>query len=407
MSVVARDGHIITVAPAADTLAPVNARVIEGAGKTLLPGLWDAHFHFIQDSLGVVALAHGITTARDLGNYPDSLPLRIARIERGELLGPRIVPLLLIDGPGPYRAQLGVLATDLKSGLKQVHRAKAEGYIGIKLYGSLDPKLVAPLAAEAHSLGLRVQGHIPATMRALDAVRAGYDEITHLNFTMMQAMPQLVVDRSNTSQRFLGIARYGGDVDWHTPTLSAFLDEMRDRHIAIDTTIAGYEAMYICDAGKLSAGLTPWAGVLPPDLERVSTPRTCQALPDATLDQMRAAFVKQEELISELHRRSVPIVAGTDGDMIRLVRDVELFHDSGFTPAEAIASATIVPARLSRLDGESGSIAQGKLADLILVDGDPGKRLDDLRKVDFVMRDDRLMRGDDLRSAAGFLGRPH
>jgi imidazolonepropionase-like amidohydrolase len=122
---------------------------------------------------------------------------------------------------------------------------------------------------------------------------------------------------------------------------------------------------------------------------------------------MRAAFGKQLELISELHKRGVPIVAGTDMSLVDLVRDIELFHQPGFTPAEAIAAATIVPARLSRLDGESGSIAQGKLADLILVDGDPGARLGDLRNIDYVMRDGRLMQGDDLRSAAGFSGHPH
>src|SRR3546814_17635022 len=84
------------------------------------------------------------------------------------------------------------------------------GYIGIKLYGSLAPKLVAPLAAEAHRLGLRVQGHLPKGMRPLDAVRAGYDEITHLNFTFLQALPQSVVDDSSSMQRFRSAERRVG-----------------------------------------------------------------------------------------------------------------------------------------------------------------------------------------------------
>jgi len=399
--------HIVSIGPAATVSAPTNALVISGSGKTLLPGLWDAHFHYTRNAYGPQALAQGITSVRDIGNIPEDLSLRMNLLEKGDLLGPRVVPLLLIDGPGPTTAQLGVKASSLEEGLAQVRRAHAMGYFGIKLYGSVDSKLISPLAAEAHRLGMRVQGHVPAGVRPLDAIREGYDEINHLNFVVMQAMPQEVVDKDNTLTRFYGPARYGGAVNWQSPELSAFLDELAARHTAVDTTISGYENIYICTPGKRVGGVAAWGTALPVWLERTSRTRKCEANPGATLEQMRAAFEKQIELICELHKRGVTILAGTDSTPINLVRDMELFHRAGLTIPEAIASATIAPARTVGMDGRSGSIANGKDADLLLVDGDPSTTLGDLRNVEMVMRGGRLMKGDDLRATAGFTGRPH
>ena len=87
----------------------------------------------------------------------------------------------------------------------------------------MNPAWIAPAAAEAHKLGLHVHGHVPAGMRPLDAVRAGYDEVTHINFILMQAMPQDVVDKSNTAARLEGPAKYGKDVDLDAPA-------MKDNH---------------------------------------------------------------------------------------------------------------------------------------------------------------------------------
>jgi imidazolonepropionase-like amidohydrolase len=102
----------------------------------------------------------------------------------------------------------------------------------------------------------------------------------------------------------------------------------------------------------------------------------------------------------------VPIVAGTDGSGIEIVRELEIYQEAGFTPAEAIATATIAPARLVGAEKTTGSIAVGKRSDLFLVEGDPSTRLGDLRQTRVVMMGDRLMDADALRAAAGFSGRP-
>jgi imidazolonepropionase-like amidohydrolase len=110
--------------------------------------------------------------------------------------------------------------------------------------------------------------------------------------------------------------------------------------------------------------------------------------------------------VTKLRRSGVPIVAGTDGFGMELVRELELYVKGGLTPAEALATATIAPARNVKVDKRTGSIAVGKEADLLLVDGDPEKNVGDLRHVDQVMSDGVLMDGDALRKEAGFSGRP-
>jgi len=238
-------------------------------------------------------------------------------------------------------------------------------------------------------------------MRPLDAIEAGYDEITHFNFIIMQAMPQTVVDQSNGQQRISGPARYAGEIDLGRPPITTLVDAMQAKGIASDTTIAGFEEMWICVPGKTAAAEAPWADRLPPVEARKAVHTACDPVPGTTRAQSEASFAKFVELIGIMHRRGIPIVAGTDDMELDLDRDIELFHQAGFTPAEAIAAATIVPARLSGLADQTGSIAVGKRADLVLVEGDPGQRLGDLRNVSWVMRDGRLMSAKALRELVG------
>ena len=127
---------------------------------------------------------------------------------------------------------------------------------------------------------------------------------------------------------------------------------------------------------------------------------------DLTRADYRRSFAKLSELVGALHRAGVTIVAGTDGSGLELVRELELYVAAGFTPSEALASATIATARLVGADSRTGSIAVGKNADLVLVDGDPSQTIGDLRHTRVVMMDGKLMDADALRAAGGFAGRP-
>ncbi len=110
--------------------------------------------------------------------------------------------------------------------------------------------------------------------------------------------------------------------------------------------------------------------------------------------------------LGRMHRAGVPIVAGTDGSGVEIVHELEIYVQAGFTPAEALAAATIMPARLVGQDAETGSVKVGKVADLALIEGNPSVSLDVLRQTRLVMLNGKLLNADELRSAAGFAGRP-
>jgi hypothetical protein len=243
-------------------------------------------------------------------------------------------------------------------------------------------------------------------MRPLDAVRAGYDEITHINMVMMQAMPDDVVAKSNTAARLVGTGKYAADVDLHSKAMTDYMDELARRHVAIDPTLVTFENSYVPDAGTLPPAVEPYAETLPAQFERgflsTSTPPT----PEVSRDRMRASFAKLVALVGELAKRHVTILAGTDEVGFELIRELELYVQAGMTPAEALATATINPATEFHMADRTGSLAKGKLAELALVDGDPSKNIGDLRQVELVMRDGRVMDAGALRAAIGISGLP-
>jgi imidazolonepropionase-like amidohydrolase len=406
-TVVVDKGRIVAVGPAASTRAPAGARLIDGKGKTLVPGLWDAHMHFGDDSTGPLLLAQGITSARDPGNVTALTMARRERRAKGDLLSPRVYASTLIDGKGPNTAQVADVATSQEEAIARVRAAKANGMTGVKFYGTFNPAWLPAAAAEAHRLGLHVHGHIPAGMRTVDAIEAGYDEVTHIYFMMMQAMPDSVVANSNGIQRFQGPGRYAKDVDLQGEAIRKLIETMVRHKTVADPTLVVAEGLFVPENGDLSPAYAPFVGTLPPATERSFRQGGFAVPAGVTRADWRASYRKLAGLVGAMHEAGVPIVAGTDGSGLELVRELELYvSDAGFTPAEALASATIVPARLVDADTDTGSIAVGKAADLVLVEGDPSKRIGDLRHTIWVMMDGKLMDADELRAAGGFAGKP-
>lgn len=406
-TVVVDKGRIVAVGPSAGVRVPAGAQVIDGRGKTLVPGLWDAHMHFYNDDSGPMLLSLGITSARDPGNVTALTLARRERREKGDLLSPRVYASTLIDGKGPNTAQVAEVATSQAEAIAAVRRAKANGMTGVKFYGTFNPAWLPAAAAEAHKLGLHVSGHVPAGMRTLDAIEAGYDEVTHIYFMMMQAMPDEVVAVSNGIQRFQGPGRYAKDVDLNGQAIRTLIATMARKKTVADPTLVVAESLFVPENGDLSPAYAPFVGTLPPATERSFRQGGFAVPAGLTRADWRASYRKLAGLVGAMHKAGVPVVAGTDGSGMELVRELELYvKDAGFTPAEALAAATIVPARLVGADETTGSIAVGKAADLVLVDGDPSQRIGDLRHTQVVMMDGKLMDADELRAAGGFAGRP-
>jgi imidazolonepropionase-like amidohydrolase len=406
-NVVVSGGRIAAVGPSASVAIPAGARVIDGTGKTLTPGLWDAHMHVGSDLQGVMLLSMGETSARDPGADVEPTLARNARIAKGALLFPKVYSSVLIDGKGPLQAQGGVTVSSAAEAVAAVRMANEKGFTGVKFYGSMKPDWLRAGINEAKRLNLHVHGHVPATMRPLDAIEAGYDEITHINMMMMQAMPDSVVNVSNGIARFEGPGTYAKDVDVDAEPLRTLVATMAARHIIADLTLGAFESLYVPENGDLSPSYAPFVGTMPPATERGFRLGGFQPPAGVTRADYRASWAKMMQLARKLREAGVQIVAGTDGNGLELVRELELYVDAGFTSAQALQAATISPARLVGAGATTGSIAVGKEADLVLVDGDPERRMGDMRKTLWVMSDGALMNADELRAVAGFTGRPH
>jgi len=405
-AVLISNGKVAAVGAAGSIKAPAGAVVVDGRGKTLLPGLWDSHQHVGDDWNLLQNLATGMTNYRSPGSMIDEALSIYKRRAAGDLLAPDGKISVIVDRKDPLAAQGALTVSSAAETIAAVDKIKAAGLWGVKFYTSMNPAWIAPGAAEAHKLGLHVHGHVPAGMRPLDAVRAGYDEVTHINFIMMQAMPQDVVDKANTAARLEGPAKYGKDVDLDSPAMKAFYAELSKRGTIIDPTLTVWEPLMTSDGTAMSPEYAPFAEVAPPSVVRGWKIPGYPLFGGLTRDDFRKSFDKMVGLVGRLHQAGVRIVAGTDGYGLELVRELELYQQAGLTNAESLQTATIVPARMTGMDGRVGSIAPGKTADIILVDGDVSKDLTNLRHVRTVFLDGYRLDGAALRQASGLSGMP-
>jgi len=405
-AVLVANGRVAEVGVAGSIKAPAGATVIDGRGKTLLPGLWDSHQHVGDDWNLLQNVATGMTNYRSPGSSIDDAHSIYKRRAAGDLLAPDGKISVIVDRKDPLAAQGALTVTSEAETIAAVDKIKAAGQWGVKFYTSMNPAWIAPGATEAHKLGLHVHGHVPAGMRPLDAVRAGYDEVTHINFIIMQAMPQDVVDKANTAARIEGPAKYGKDVDLDSPAMKAFYAELSKRGTIVDPTISVWEPQLTSDGTAIPPEYAPYADVAPPSVVRGWKIPGYPLFGGLTRQDFRKSFDKMVGLVGKLHQAGVQIVAGTDGYGLELVRELELYEQAGLTNAEALQTATIIPARMTGMDSRVGSIANGKTADVILVDGDVSKDLGNLRHVNTVFLDGYRLDAQQLREASGLSGMP-
>jgi imidazolonepropionase-like amidohydrolase len=405
-TVIVDKGLITAVGPAASTKVPAGAQIFDGTGKTLVPGLWDVHMHVGNDFTGVQELSMGVTSVRDPGNDDVQTIDRRNRAAAGELLFPNVYASSLIDGKGTFTAQVANAVGSQEEAVAAVRAAKDKGMVGVKFYGTLDKDWLPAAIAEAKKLRLHVHGHVPVGMRPLDAIKAGYDEVTHVNWVMMQAMPDSVIGVSNGIARFEGPGRFAKDVDLDGPEMTAMIEAMAKGKIYSDPTMIAFESLYYPENGELSPSYAPFVGTMPPTTERGFRQGGFAVPKDLTRADYRASWAKMVGMIGKMHKAGVPIIAGTDGSGLEIIHELEIYGQAGMTPAEALATATIVPARMLKVDGKTGSIKVGKVADLVLVEGDPEKNIGDLRQTRTVVLGGKLLDADALRTAAGFSGRP-
>lgn len=393
--------RIVSVEPERGQVPGANAQVIDGSGKTLLPGLWDMHQHLFPD-LALFDIAAGITTARDLGNSIDELSKLRNHIEQGEQIGPRIIAAGIIDGPGPFEGPVKVLAATPEEARQRVNRYADLGYSQIKIYSSVKPDLVPVIIDQAHKRGLRVSGHVPSGMIADQFVRDGADEIQHMNFIMLNFMPD--VTETRTPARFTEPGKRSASLDLTSPQVSQFITLLKQHHTVIDPTMAIWEATYTDRPGKIPMIDAYMFDRLPLQVQRsVKTAGQALPVPDTATDQLyRASYINFTHMLKKLYDNGITIVAGTDqGSGYALHRELEIYNQSGLAAAKVLSLATLTAAQVMKRDNELGSIAPGKLADMILVNGDPAVNISDIRKIDTVIKGGTVMYPKELYPAIG------
>lgn len=386
-TIVVQGERIIAAGPRSEIAIPTGAKVVDAGGKFILPGLWDMHSHFYQAELGPSYLAAGITTARDVGNDIEfGTSLRDAA-KQGRGLGPRLLLAGYIEGKNDYHSfdvQVGTPAEARAA----VQRYKNAGFEQIKIRDNVKLDILKVITEEAHRLGMTVVGHVPKGMNALQAVEAGMDQISHLNFAMSAFFPKEPRDDMQIS------------IDLNSTDSKNALRLFKEHSTVIDPTLAVLELMIRpmnMPIETFEPGLTTVAPELTEQINKKGAPA----------DQAEAIRLVMNTLlrtIGGLHRAGVPIVAGTDVGVPghTLHRELELYVKAGMTPMEAIQAATLVPARVMKLEKEVGTIEPGKRADILLLDGDPLDNISNIRKIKFVVAQGRLFDSAGLRKTVGF-----
>jgi imidazolonepropionase-like amidohydrolase len=381
-TVLIENGRITQVGPADKVRVPKKALTIQAAGKTILPGLWDMHAHFQQAEWGPAYLAAGVTTVRDCGNEFSYINAIEQAVNAGRGVGPRILKAGIVDGDG--KRPLGIVrANNAAEAAQVVQRYKQAGFLQIKLYSSLKPEVVRAICEEAHRQGLTVTGHIPDGMTALQGIAAGMDQINHLPYVaqVLTNRPDrtLVLDDS-TATRVLGVLKAHGTV--------------------VDPTLGVYEITARSTEADIHA--------LEPNFDRLPQPLQALFLTMGTTPeraaQARPILLSFGQLVKRLYDAGIPIVAGTDMGFpgSSLHRELELYVQAGLTPLQALQTATIAPARVMRLEQRTGSVEAGKQADLIIIDGNPLQQIQDLRRVQLVIKDGQVYQPAQMRGLADF-----
>lgn len=332
---------------------PAGSEVVDGSGATLLPGLFDMHAH-LQAAAGLPYIANGVTTVRDLGNRMETLVALKRAWDSGEETGPRI----LMAGPITDKGGKGVRVQNEQQAKAAIDRFKAAGYVQMKIVGSsFSPDLVAYVARTAHAEGMRLSGHVPDGMRARQFVEAGADEIQHMNFIMENFLPSGV--------RGDAAVKPGAKLDLDSGSVSKFIELLKQKHTVVDPTLNVFEDKY-ARRGEADSYYRAMLGML-----------------------------------QRLYRAGVPLVIGTDAPRkpgVSLHHEMEIWVAAGIPPATVLQLATIGAARVMRVDAETGSIRAGKLADLVLVDGDPLRDISAIGKIRMVVKNGAVYRGAAMRA---------
>ena len=359
--VLVRGERIEAVGTRASVKLPPEAELIDAKGLTLLPGLIDSHFHIDgDDPLPALYLSHGITSLRDPGQWIeayDAARKAAAPVPRLFLCGPHL------DSPPPAYPSDSYIVRDADETRLAVNRFVDDGASAIKVYFRLPLALIKVAIETAHSRGVPVMGHLEI-VDARDAIKAGIDGIEHATSFGTSLLPLRDAEKyrqsvlANNSARSEGRYQVWNSIDLNSEQARALFKLIVDRGVVVSPTLAVFERQ-------------------PGDKD--------------TTDVHVHAFKQMEVFVGLAKKAGAKIVVGSHSDVPHAKRgwayqrELELLVDSGLTPMQAIVAGTIENARYFHIEDRLGSVERGKIADLVLVEGDPLKDISNMRRVKRVM----------------------
>lgn len=373
-TVIVTGDRIVAVGPATQITPPEGATIIDATGKTVMPGMWDMHTHLqvSNQSVGsLIQLANGLTTVRDLAADIDVAVSQRDREREGRLASPRVILGGLIEGPLAWAGPSEALARDEAEARAWVRRYAELGYKQIKLYNVVHPDLVPVISEEARKHGMLLSGHIPRGMSIEAAIALGYDEIQHAAFFFSNFFQDsLYIPQMRAYSMVANIVAPNFDVD--SPEMTKLLDYVKSTGTAVD----GSFNIWI-GGGSSSVG--------------VATPTDVQKVDSAYM-----------HLLRRLYAHGITLIAGTDNTMgVTFRRELEMYELAGIPPARILQIATIDAAKFMGEANEYGSIRNGKVADIIVVNGNPVEKISALSEIETVIRGGRLYDVEKLYSSTG------
>ena len=392
------DGVIAAVGRS-DTVACSGLATIAGKGSVAMPGLWDMHGHLsLRD--GLLNVAAGVLAVRDMANDHEQLMQIIAAFDSGEVVGTRVHRAGFIDQKSPYAAPTGMLAETVEQATGFVDWYAERGYPQIKIYSSITPEWVPAIARAVHGHGMRLSGHIPNGMSAEQAVRAGFDEIQHLNMLFLNFLAAPEVD-TRTPARFTVPGKQGGTLDLDGEAVQDFIALLSRERVVVDPTVAIFDSLYRRAPGEMDPAFAMVAEHMPPAVQRSLRGGGLQ-IPADEAGAYRASADAQLDLLKRLHDAGVTLVPGTDSlPGFGLHSELELYAKAGIPNADVLRLATIGAARVAGADQEQGRLAPGMRAAIVLLQDDPLADISAIRRPVLSIRGNRFYRPDELYREIG------
>jgi len=422
-TVVLDRGVIARVDKASRVRIPKGARVIDGRGQFVIPGLWDMHVHLANRPDALLAerflvpllLAHGVTGVRDMGGDPARILQIRAAIARGPLRGPHIVaPGPFVDGPQDS-SPMWRSVTTAAAAREAVRALKREGADFVKIQSTLSRECLIAVAEESKRQRLRFAGHVPEALSAFEVIAAGPASLEHVSPSLpgdaglMRACTRDEPGLRDSLRALNEAAQQpGSDIaalrdrqraiqerhlePWDEAAMKRLFDDLNTHGTHVVPTLVWSQALRALDWSD-TGSVAPLQYVPRGMRERWRNGRRRYidaATPEALTLNRRMAE-SSLALVRAMHRAGVRVMAGTDAfDAFVLAgpslhQELELLVKAGFSPLAALQAATIVPARFLGRERTQGTIERGKQADLVLLEASPLHDIRNTRRITTVV----------------------